>query len=183
MKFIGNHSNWLKPEWVKYVLENDGKEMPKWEFQENGILDAIARGDRAEFCEFQKKYEEVGYRHDSLLYYVFEQDNFPFELTLPPFVDLKPNQGAYWNLFKYKPGHLLPIHSDRIPKFEKNCVRYWMSWLDWQDGHILVYENTMVADYKAGDTFVFPDPFGVHGAANIGLTTRISFQITVFDEA
>jgi hypothetical protein len=58
-----------------------------------------------------------------------------------------------------------------------------MSWLDWQDGHILVYENTMVADYKAGDTFVFPDPFGVHGAANIGLTTRITFQITVFDEA
>jgi hypothetical protein len=41
----------------------------------------------------------------------------------------------------------------------------------------------MVADYKAGDTFIFPDPFGVHGAANIGLTTRITFQITVFDEA
>ena len=119
MQFIGNFKDWLQPEWIEYVLANDGKEMPRWEFQENGILDAIARGERAEFCEYQKKYEEVGYRHDSLLYYVFEEDNFPFKLSLPPFVDLKPNQGAYWNLFKYKPGHLLPIHSDRIPKFEK----------------------------------------------------------------
>jgi hypothetical protein len=181
MKFIGNYSDWLKPEWVEYVLTHDGKEMPKFEFEQNGILDAIARGERAEFCEYQKKYDAAGYKHDSLLYYIFEQDDLPFEITLPPFVKLKEGQGYYWNLFKYKPGHLLPIHSDRAAKFEHNCERYWMSWLDYTDGHVYIYKDSMLSNYKAGDAFKFPDPFGVHGAANISLTPRITFQITTFD--
>jgi hypothetical protein len=183
MKFIGNYKDWLKDEWVDYVLNHDGKEMPRWEFQKNGILDAIARGERAEFCEYQKKYEAAGYTHDSMLYWIFENDDIPFEIPLPPFVQLKEGQGYYWNLFKYNPGHLLPVHSDRATKFELNCERYWMSWLDYQEGHILVYEDTMIAPYKAADVFKFTNPFGTHGAANIGLTPRITFQITVYDIA
>ena len=182
MKFIGNYAEWLKPEWVEYVLNNDGHEMPKYEFQENDLLGSIERGERAEFCEFQKKYEAVGFKHDSLLYYLFDENNFPFEVTLPPFIQLKEGQGYCWNLFKYKPGNLLPVHSDRVTKFEKNCERYWMSWQDWQDGHILIYEDTMIAPYKAADTYRFTNPFGTHGAANIGLTPRITFQVTIFDE-
>lgn len=181
MEFIGNYSDWLKPEWVDYVLTHEGKEMPKYEFEQNGILESVAKGERAEFCEYQKKYEDAGYKHNSLLYYIFEQEDLPFKITLPPFVKLKEGQGYYWNLFKYKPGHLLPIHSDRAAKFEHNCERFWMPWLDYTDGHVYIYKDTMLSNYKAGDVFKFPDPFGVHGAANISLTPRITFQITTFD--
>lgn len=181
MKYLGNYSDWLKPEWVDYVLNNTGIEMPKTDFVERDLLGAIAAGDRAEFCEYQKKYEAAGYAHDSLLYYIFEEQNFPFEIPLPSFIELQEGQGYYWNLFKYNPGNLLPIHSDKVTKWEKNCHRYWMPWLDWQDGHVFIYENTMVADYKAGDVYEFTNPFGVHGAANIGLTPRITFQITTYD--
>ena len=182
MKYIGNFKDWLKPEWVEYVLANEGKPQPKYEFQQNDLLGAIEREERAEFCEFQKKYEAVGYKHDSLLYYLFDQGNFPFEVPLPPFVNLKEGQGYYWNLFKYHPGNLLPVHSDKATKWENNCERYWMSWLDWQDGHILIYQDQMIAPYKAADAYKFTDPFGTHGAANIGLTPRITFQVTIFDE-
>ena len=182
MDYIGNYKDWLKDEWVEYTLNNTGYEMPKYEFESNGILASIAAGERAEFCEFQKKYEKVGFKHDTLLYYLFDETNFPFEIPLPPFVELKEGQNYYWNLFKYYPGNLLPIHSDKTTKFEKNCVRYWMSWLDWQDGHILIYENKMIAPYKAADAYQFTDPFATHGAANIGLTPRISFQITIYDD-
>ena len=132
MKYIGNFKDWLKSEWVEYTLANDGSPQPKYEFEQNDLLGAIERGERAEFCEFQQKYEAAGYKHDSLLYYVFDQTNFPFEIPLPPFVNLKEGQGYYWNLFKYHPGNLLPVHSDKATKWEKNCERYWMSWLDWQ---------------------------------------------------
>jgi hypothetical protein len=182
MKYIGNYKSWLKDEWIDYVLKNDGKEMPKFEFLENDILGSVEKGERAEFCEYQKKYNEVGYKHDSLLYYIFEQDDLPFEITLPPFVNIGENQSYYWNLFKYKPGHILPMHSDRTTKFEKNCRRYWMSWLDYQEGHILIYNDQLIGPYVAGDTYMFTDPFATHGAANIGLSTRITFQITAYDE-
>ena len=181
MEFIGNYSNWIKPEWVEYILTHDGKEMPKYEFLENDIVGAVERGERAEFCEYQQKYEAAGYKYDSLMYYIYEQDDLPFELTLPPFINLKEGQGYYFNLFKYKPGQVLPVHTDNNTAWEQNCQRYWMPWLDYTEGHVYIYEGQMVSGYKAGDTYRFPNPFGVHGAANISLTPRILYQITTFD--
>lgn len=182
MKFIGNYKDWLKPEWIEYVLTHTGKEMPRYEYQKNNIQADIETGERAECCPLHQKYESAGYSHDSLLYYIFEQDDLPFKIDLPNFIELKENQGAYWNLFKYNPGNILPVHSDRSPKWEKNCDRYWMSWLDWEVGHVFVYDDYMVSNYKAGDLYKFTDPFGVHGAANIGLSPRITFQITTYDK-
>ena len=56
MKYIGNFKDWLKSEWVEYTLANDGSPQPKYEFEQNDLLGAIERGERAEFCEFQQKY-------------------------------------------------------------------------------------------------------------------------------
>ena len=30
MRYIGNFKDWLKPEWVGYVLANDGYQMPNY---------------------------------------------------------------------------------------------------------------------------------------------------------
>jgi len=184
MKFIGNYRDWLQDEWITYVQENEGIEQPKAEFVDNDIEGAVERGERAEFCEFQKKYGGAGYDVKSLLYYIFDGRNFPFDIGVPPWVKgyKEGVSGTYFNLFKYKPGHILPIHSDRVTKFEKNCTRYWMSWLDYVPGHILIYDDKLIAPYRAGDVYEFDDPFAIHGAANIGLSERITFQFTIYDE-
>lgn len=31
MKFIGNFAEWIKPEWVEYLLANDGSKRPSGE--------------------------------------------------------------------------------------------------------------------------------------------------------
>lgn len=183
MKLVGNFRDWLKDEWLDYVYNNEGLPQPKFEFESNDILGAVERGDRAEFCEYQKRYTESGYDLKSLMYYIFDSSNFPFDIGVPPWIEEfnKETKGMYYNLFKYQPGHLLPMHSDRTTKFEKNCKRYWMSWKDYEDGHILIYDNELISPYKAGDVFEFTDPFAPHGAANIGLSTRITFQVTIYD--
>lgn len=183
MEFIGNYRHWLKNEWLDYVIKNEGSPQPKYEFEKNDIMGAIERGDRAEFCEYQKQYQAAGYDLTSSMYYVFDSSNFPFNIGIPPWVTDYTEEitGTYYNLFKYNPGHILPMHSDRTTKFEKNCRRYWMSWKDYEEGHILIYKNELIAPYKAGDVFMFTDPFATHGAANIGVTTRITFQFTLYD--
>lgn len=181
MIFVGNHGDWIKPEWVEYILSHDGKEMPRWEFEKNGILEAVARGERAEFCEYQKQYEKAGYKYDSLLYYIYENDDLPFDIGLPPFANLQQGQGYYYNLFKYKPGQVLPIHSDNNTDWEKNCRRYWMPWLDYTEGHVFIYESQLMTGYKAGDVYQFPNAFGVHSACNLSMTPRILYQLTIFD--
>lgn len=184
LKYLGNYRHWLKDEWIEYVTNNQGSPQPQFEFVENDILGAIERGERSEFCEYQKKYASAGYDLESTLYYVFDSSNLPFadEIGIPPWVtDYKEGTGTYFNLFKYGPGHILPIHSDKVTKFEKNCRRYWMPWKDYEEGHIFLYEDQLVAPYKAGDVFEFVNSFATHGAANIGLTTRITFQFTTYD--
>lgn len=184
MKYIGNYRDWLKDEWIDYVNINKGIAQPQEEFVNNDIQGAVQRGERAEFCEFQQKYGAAGYDLTSLLYYIFDGRNFPFDIGIPPWVEgyKEGITGTYFNLFKYNPGHILPIHSDRVTKFENNCRRYWMSWKDYEEGHILIYDNKLIAPYKAGDVFEFTDPFAIHGAANIGMSTRITFQFTIYDK-
>lgn len=181
MKFIVNCSDWIKPEWIQYILDHDGKEMPRWEFTKNGILESVAKGERAEFCQYQQQYAGAGYKLDSLLYYIYEDDDLPFDMGLPPFIQLEKGQGYYYNLFKYNPGQILPIHSDNNTEREKNCKRYWMPWLDYTEGHVFIYESHLMTQYKAGDVFEFPNAFGVHSACNLSMTPRILYQLTVYD--
>ena len=52
---------------------------------------------------------------------------------------------------------------------------------DWERGHIFVYEDTVVTNYKAGDVYMYESAQALHGAANIGLTPRIVLQFSTHD--
>ena len=62
-----------------------------------------------------------------------------------------------------------------------NPVRYTMFLQDWEPGHIFVYDDQMLSNYKAGDLYEWSDPMIVHGVVNIGFNNRYTLQITMHD--
>jgi hypothetical protein len=79
------------------------------------------------------------------------------------------------------PGNFMPMHKDPHTMYEKNSRRFWMPLQDWAQGHIFVYEDEVITNYKAGDVYMYQDAQALHGAANIGLTPRLVLQFSTHD--
>jgi len=73
----------------------------------------------------------------------------------------------------------MPMHSDPHV-YERDGTRYWIPLQDYHSGHVFIYNDKLMTDYKKGDVFVFLDSYDVHGAANIGHQTRLSLLITEY---
>jgi hypothetical protein len=56
-----------------------------------------------------------------------------------------------------------------------------MPFQDYKPGHIFMYENQVITNYKAGDVWEYTDSGALHGAANIGHTPRIVLQISTYE--
>jgi hypothetical protein len=54
-----------------------------------------------------------------------------------------------------------------------------MSFKDYEPGHVLVYDNKLITDYKKGDLFKFTDPDTYHGSSNIGYSPRLVINFTM----
>ena len=63
----------------------------------------------------------------------------------------------------------------------KNAKSYWMPFQDWTVGHVFMYQDTPVTNYKKGDVFEY-DASIVHCAVNISLVPRIILQVREYDE-
>jgi hypothetical protein len=92
------------------------------------------------------------------------------------------NIGA--SLYKMTPGCILPTHADTYDLYKKvhgikhNRIRRIVVFMeDWQSGHILEVNGSVVSGWRAGQwagwTYNCP-----HMAANIGSTDRYTMQIT-----
>jgi hypothetical protein len=79
------------------------------------------------------------------------------------------------------PGEFQAMHIDPQLTEVNNPVRYTMFLQDWEPGHIFVWDDQYIANYKAGDMYEWSDPMTVHGPANIGYNTRYTLQITMYD--
>ena len=73
------------------------------------------------------------------------------------------------------------MHIDPFLVEVKRPVRYSLFLQDFTPGHIYVYDNKMISDYKKGDLYEWSDPMCIHGCANIGFNNRYTFQITLHD--
>ena len=165
MKYLGNFKHWIKQEWIDYLLTHDGTLRPKTT-EENP--------DSPEF----RIAESVGYDLSTVWWQHYTDTSCPLQITLPIETDLS----YIWWFIKMKPGNYMPMHRDpHVTEQDKeNFTRYWMPLQDYQDGHIFIYENNFMKDYKAGDLWTYTDPNAVHGACNIGYSTRLTFQFTTF---
>ena len=166
MKYIGNFKNWIDPTWLEEVLANSGTARPK-------------EGKRPDSPEEELEYAKArtaGYKDEDTFFYMFDKNNTSFNID-PPFI-----QGEFhWWITKMLPGNFMPVHVDPHTQYQRNSKRYWMPWQDYQPGHLFLYEDTVITNYKAGDVYVYEDSAALHGASNIGHTPRIVLQISSYN--
>ena len=167
MKYVGNYKEWIQPEWIDKLISNPGVARP-------------SQGKRPSSPEEQLEYDKAklaGYSESATYFWMFDKDSIPFDLPTPPFI-----QGSYhWWITKMMPGNFMPIHRDPHTVYETNSNRYWMALQDWQPGHIFMYEDQVITNYRAGDVYVYNDPTALHGAANIGHTPRLILQVSTHE--
>jgi hypothetical protein len=164
MKYVGNFVDWIKQEYIDYMLANDGTPRP-------------AGGRNPDSEEF-KKAKEHGYDLGQVYWYIFESDTFPFDIQ-KPFND--GHEYLWWGI-KMNPGNFMPIHRDphTYDPSLYEVKRYWMSLQDWEPGHIFMYEDQVLVNYKKGDIYCYPDPQAIHCACNIGNTPRLTFHFSTY---
>lgn len=83
---------------------------------------------------------------------------------------------------RFSPGQGIPLHSDSNGEFLEaptdNVARYVLFLQDWIPGHIFLYQDkNMLTDYKAGDLFLYNDPYESHAACNLSNSVRVTYQI------
>jgi hypothetical protein len=77
------------------------------------------------------------------------------------------------------PGQFTPMHRDPHT-IDINCKRYWIPLQDYELGHIFIYKDQIITNYKKGDVYTYDDANEIHGAVNLGFTPRVILQITEF---
>lgn len=167
MEFVGNFKNWIDPNWIEFLKSNEGTARPK-------------DGQKPDSPEMEAEYARAraaGYKDDATYFWMFDNNNFPFEISNPPFV----KDNFHWWITKMLPGNFMPMHTDPHTLYQKNSKRYWMALQDWEPGHIFMYEDQVITNYSAGDVWTYKDSTALHGAANIGFTPRIVLQISTYE--
>jgi hypothetical protein len=113
-------------------------------------------------------------------FFKFSPDMLNHNIAIPELP--KSRKVIIWWIVKLGPGQIQPMHIDPHLTGAINPVRYTMFLQDWQPGHIFVYHDEMISNYKAGDVYEWDDPMVEHGVANIGYETRYTVQIAMHDE-
>lgn len=171
MELIKNYANWITPEFMQYLEQNDGDTRPVWQperWQGHPMLDEARERAR------------VGYAHRN---HDFQQFNSKtqgvIKFDLPVIEDDRRTQ--MWWIIKLHPGQMQSMHFDPHLVDTKNPKRYTMFLQDWIPGHIFTWGDKMLSNYKAGDMYRWTDPMCFHGVVNIGYRIRYTLQITTHD--
>ena len=173
LKYIGNFKDWITPELRTLLETTNGDRVPVWQpdrWQGNDMLDAARL--LAEKAYGHRTHDFQQYNSDSA-----DMQGFHLEMPIPI-----TRSHHHWWFVKYLPGQMQPMHFDPHVTEVKNCLRYTMMLDDYHPGHIFVYDDQLLTNYKAGDMFEWPDAMIYHGAVNISYTTRYSFQLSMYDQ-
>lgn len=162
LRYIGNYANWIQPEWIEYFKNNQGQARPP-----SCPVDEY-------HTEVYKKAGESGYDLTAVHFWYFKHSDVPFNIV-PPWIT---SSDYYWWMVKMMPSQYMNMHQD--PDVDKDIVRYWMPWTDYEPGHIFIIDGQLITDYKAGDVFAYVKQDAYHGSSNIGYTTRYVFQVSEF---
>lgn len=164
MRYLGNYYSWVNPLWEHLVLTRTGQGRPR---------DWPPSSD-VEQSEY-KRYKEAGYDLSAVNWWVYEEADLNVSID-PPWT-----KGViHWWITKLLPGQFMPMHVDPHT-YEKSCMRYWVPLQDYHPGHIFMYNDQVITNYRAGDVYEYINPTDLHGAANIGHIPRIILQITEYD--
>ena len=165
MRYVGNYAKWISPDIIAYLIDNDGTKRP-------------GGGENPESPEFTMA-AEVGYDLTKTYWHHYDEKSTSLQISPPIPTDKK----VLWWFIKMIPGQFMPMHRDPhiTETWFTNCTRYWMPLQDYSPGHVFIYNNVLMTDYKAGDLWQYTDANEIHGACNIGYSTRLTFQFTTYD--
>lgn len=168
MRYLGNYKDWIRHEWLIEVLEQTGTPRPSSGKKPNSPEEEI---------EYQRA-RDAGYKDTDTYFYMFDKNNVSFVIDQLPFTSSK----FHWWITKMLPGNFMPMHVDPHTLYEKNSKRYWIPLQDWQPGHIFMYEDLVITNYKKGDVWIYDNSTALHGAANIGFDPRVVLQVSTYGD-
>lgn len=164
MKYIGNFQSWIDPAWGNILLTKTGKARPRDWPPANEI-------EKNEY----RKYQQAGYDLSAVNWWIYEKEELLMDIE-PPWTVGR----VQWWFTKLMPGQYMPIHTD--PHTHDNrCKRFWIPLQDYIPGHIFIYKDSMITNYKSGDVYQYESSTDMHGAANIGYIPRLVLQITEYE--
>jgi hypothetical protein len=172
MNYIGNYHNWIVENNIINLLgSKQGECTPVWQ---------PTRWSGNETLEKFRELARPGYSNNKFFFHQLnagssEMKNYNF--VYPELPETRKNK--FWWFVKLYPGEFQAMHVDPHLTELKDFVRYTMFLQDWEPGHIFVYDDKMLSNYKAGDLYEWSDPECVHGPANIGYNPRLTLQITL----
>jgi hypothetical protein len=115
---------------------------------------------------------DAGYDLSAVHWWVYEQEQLgPLNL---------PYKDYHWWITKLYPGQFMPMHTDPHTH-DRSCFRLWIPLQDYEPGHVFIYKDQMIINYKAYDVYEYNNSQDKHGAANIGHTPRVVLQVTVYE--
>jgi hypothetical protein len=173
MEYVGNYKEWITSKLMSHLESCKGDYTPVWQpdrWQGNPLLDTYREKARLCYSENSPMFHQFNYR---------SPDMKNFEVILP--VLPKKRNFQQWWFVKLLPGEMQAMHIDPHLLEVKNPIRYTLFLQDFEPGHIFVYEDKLMSNYKIGDMYEWSDPMIVHGVTNIGYTTRYTLQITLHD--
>jgi hypothetical protein len=164
MELIGNYKDIIQEEWIEFLKTHDGQLLPDSRECLLPYFDKqnedIAKNWRPEYAASWCK---------------FEIQDVPFVIPWP--VNLTNN--IDWWIIKQYPGQRIPMHIDKNPP--DTTDRYVLMFTDYEPGHVLIWDNKLIDNYKKGDLFKIKDVNSSHGAANISNTLRLLAYLTVWN--
>lgn len=172
MIYLANLSEWITPEIMNHIESHTGDTTPVWQpdrWKGHPMLDEAR--ERARWGYSQRTHDFQQFNPKSA-----DMQDFKFNLPEIP----GDNRSKLWWFVKLLPGQMQAMHFDPHLIETPNPERYTIFLQDFQPGHIFVWDNKMIADYKAGDLYKWEDPMCYHGCVNIGYETRYTFQITTY---
>ena len=178
MKYLGNFIDQIPAGLIDAVLNNAGDITPvyqpeKWSGKPEWDAARIALED-AGYPKLDYHFHQYTQSTECLRPFL-NQIDFKFNLPNLPSVH-------HWWIVKYQGGDMQPMHFDPHIIDTQDCQRYTMMLTDFEDGHIFVYDDVLLNNYRAGDLFLWPNAMCLHGAANIGMNPRISLQMSFYNE-
>lgn len=179
---VDNFKSWIDNQWIDFLLHNHGDVLPK-DFKD---LDSSASIDDVIWDEHVQSAFQ-GWDRTKIKCHSFRKHNFPFEVHLPIASEDKKFE---WFFIKLLPGMGQPIHMDvppngrkfvdRIPVSDPSVTRYWMPLQDYEKGHVFIYEEKLICNYKKGDLFRYHDEMAWHGPCNTSNNIRLTFNFTIW---
>ena len=163
MEWIGNFNKDLSKDLNDLVMITEGQARP---------------GDWKPINDVERNLWEKGkstFDFSKTMWYVYEQQDLQIDLKFPWTFGK-----CHWWITKLLPGQMMPMHTDPHTHEEQTCKRYWIPLQDYVPGHVFIYGESMIQNYKRGDVFQYENSTDEHGAANLSFIPRIVLQVTEY---